>query len=261
MGAFGVLSVVCPLSFYAQNASPLMGQTGRCRAEMPGCLEHPSRAVYRSDEPMATIDTRALQSSATDLSAEQKRIVRALTECMTALEIAPDLYTVIGENQGPEYTVDTRVGRCTCPDASYRLDEGQPCKHELRVRYATGEREIPDWVDEDAIDPLLGMHLSPTESEPEGRSRPDESAEPETKVCLELLDTGGGWLVFEQQSTDRDTASDTERRLLGVYEVTDWDELLAAAGNLGYTRKGVTELPEYETIDAARDAATEGVFQ
>lgn len=239
----------------------MMGQTGCYGAEMPGCLEHPSRAVFWSDKPMATIDTGALQSSATDLSAEQKRIVRALTECMTALEIAPDLYTVIGENQGPEYTVDTRVGRCTCPDATYRLDEDRACKHELRVRYATGEREIPDWADEDEIDPLLGIHLSPTETEPDSPSRQDETAGQDPDVSLELVDTGGGWLVFEQQSPGRDTASDDERRLLGVYEVTDWDELLAAAENQGYTRKGVTELPEYETIADAREAAIEGVFR
>lgn len=238
-----------------------MGQTGRCRAEMPGCLEHPSRAVFWSDKPMATIDTGALQSSATDLSAEQKRIVRALTECMTALEIAPDLYTVIGENQGPEYTVDTRVGRCTCPDATYRLDDDQECKHQLRVRYATGEREIPDWVDEDAIDPLLGANITPAENNHRFHSRSDEPADPETEVSLELTDTGGGWLVFEQQSPEGDSPGDDERRLLGVYQVSDWDELLAAAEKRGYTKKGVTELPEFDTIDDAREAATEGVFQ
>lgn len=210
---------------------------------------------------MATIDAGALQSSATDLSAEQKRIVRALTECMTSLEIAPDLYSVIGENQGPEYTVDTRVGRCTCPDATYRLEDDQPCKHELRVRYATGEYEIPDWVDEDDIDPLFGMHLSPTEMDRDSSSRTDEDEDPETEVSLELVDTDGGWLVFELQSTERDSLIDVEKRLLGVYQVTDWDVLLAAAEKRGYTRKGVTELPEYETIDDAQEAATKGVFQ
>lgn len=238
-----------------------MGQTGRCRAKMPGCLEHPSRAVYWSDKPMGIIDAGALQSSATDLSAEQKRIVRALTECMTALEIAPDLYSVIGENQGPEYTVDTRVGRCTCPDATYRLEDDQSCKHELRVRYATGEFEIPDWVDEDDIDPLLGMHLSSTEDDTESHSDTDTGADSHVVESLEFVDTGGGWLVFEQRSIGWDTPSDVDRRLLGVYDVTDWDAVLATTEKRGYTKRGVTELPEYDTVADARDAASRGVFQ
>jgi len=86
------------------------------------------------------------------------RDVRALTEYMSVLLEGGDVYTVVGQNGGT-YTVDAREGRCTCPDAEYRLDDDEACKHERRVAFATGERAIPAWVDRDAIDPDLGRHV------------------------------------------------------------------------------------------------------
>lgn len=208
---------------------------------------------------MATINAGALQSSATDLSAEQKRIVRALTECMTALEIAPDLYTVIGENQGPEYTVDTRVGRCTCPDAKYRREEDQACKHELRVRFATRELEIPDWIDEEDVDPLLGQHVAPTETDGGTHTLPNVNRGRGEEESLELVDTGGGWLVFEQLTEERDTRTVVAKRLLGFYHVTDWDEVQEAVENRGHGTGAVLNLPEFETIADAQAAANRGM--
>ena len=90
-----------------------------------------------------------------------KRDVRALTEYMTVLQTAPDVYSVTTQS-GSEYTVDRRDGRCACPDAEYNLDDGEQCKHGIRVAYATGERAIPAWVDTDAVDEQLGMHVDGT---------------------------------------------------------------------------------------------------
>ncbi len=36
------------------------------------------------------------------------------------------------------------------------------CKHAARVAYATGTREIPPWVDTDAVDAMLGEHVDAT---------------------------------------------------------------------------------------------------
>lgn len=90
------------------------------------------------------------------------RDVRALTECMTVLQEAPGLYTVIGENHGEEdrdaseYTVDLNDWRCSCPDSTYRQVH---CKHIRRCEFATGARPIPPEVDRDDVDPLLGDHV------------------------------------------------------------------------------------------------------
>lgn len=86
------------------------------------------------------------------------RDVRALNECMTAIPIAeaPGLYDVTHERT---YRVDTRHGSCECKDARYRDPEGG-CKHVRRARFAAGEREIPEWVNDDAVDPQLGEQIA-----------------------------------------------------------------------------------------------------
>jgi len=94
-----------------------------------------------------------------------KRAIRALTEKMTVLpdtgrvNDADDLYLVVSES-GSEYLVDAREGACDCPDARHNLTADESCKHERRVRYATGETLIPAWTNADAIDPQLGTHTS-----------------------------------------------------------------------------------------------------
>jgi hypothetical protein len=88
----------------------------------------------------------------TDGIAERDR--RALTECMTVLPEGGDMYTVVGENDST-YQVDTRGGRCTCPDHEHR---DVHCKHIRRATFATGQRPIPPQIDRDAVDDLLGEH-------------------------------------------------------------------------------------------------------
>jgi len=73
----------------------------------------------------------------------EPRTERALTECMTVLPDAPDLFTV-GENGNESYTVDARAGVCSCPDFQYREPAGG-CKHVRRVVFATAERPVPSY--------------------------------------------------------------------------------------------------------------------
>ena len=88
----------------------------------------------------------------------EDRDVRALTEYMTVLPLAGDVYSVTTQS-GSEYRVDAREGRCTCPDHQYREVK---CKHCRRVTFATGERPIPAWVDTDEVDAQLGQHVDRT---------------------------------------------------------------------------------------------------
>ena len=85
-----------------------------------------------------------------------ERDVRALQERMGVLPGAGDVYTVVGQNENGEYTVDVRRGRCSCPDHEYR---DARCKHIRRVKFATGRRPIPADVARDDVDELLGEHL------------------------------------------------------------------------------------------------------
>lgn len=87
---------------------------------------------------------------------------RALSQYLTVLEDgnerarrAPGLYTVTSES-GETYLVDPELPACECPDHTYR---DRLCKHIRRVRFATGRREVPEYVDEDDVDPQLGLHI------------------------------------------------------------------------------------------------------
>ena len=88
-----------------------------------------------------------------------ERDSRALEQYLTVLpntgraKGAADLYLVVSQS-GREYLVDSRAERCTCPDHEYRSAR---CKHLRRVAFATGERPIPDGVED--VDPQLGEHV------------------------------------------------------------------------------------------------------
>ena len=111
---------------------------------------------------MQTNDTAALERAVTDGSTDlQKRDVRALTEYMTVLPLGGELYSVTTQS-GSEYSVDALEARCTCPDKQHNLEDGELCKHERRVRFATGKWVIPGWADTEAIDSQLGEHVSGT---------------------------------------------------------------------------------------------------
>jgi len=108
---------------------------------------------------MSKFDAAAGESSATDGCTDLKqRDVRALTEYMTTLPLGGNVYSVTTQS-GSEYRVDAVQGRCTCPDKQYNLEDGELCKHERRVRFATGQWAIPAWVDADEVDAQLGEHV------------------------------------------------------------------------------------------------------
>ncbi|WP_202614569.1 hypothetical protein [Halostella litorea] len=111
---------------------------------------------------MTDYNTAEGESSVTDERTElEKRDVRALTEYMTVLPQGGDIYEVVSES-GNSYSVDGIEGRCTCPDKQYNLEDGEMCKHERRVRFATGQWAVPAWTDPDAIDPQLGDQVTGT---------------------------------------------------------------------------------------------------
>jgi len=114
---------------------------------------------------MASADNAATATvEPTENTRLDDREVRALTEVMTALDSvgdvrgADEMYYVVSHS-GKQYTVDARSGACTCPDAEYNLGPDEPCKHAERVAFATGEKEIPAWVDPDDIDDQFGQHV------------------------------------------------------------------------------------------------------
>ena len=87
---------------------------------------------------------------------------RALAEYLTVLEdgdvrarSAPSLYTVTSES-GTTYLVDAELPACECADHEYR---DRICKHIRRVEFATGRRDVPDFVDDAAVDEQLGLHV------------------------------------------------------------------------------------------------------
>jgi len=85
---------------------------------------------------------------------------RALTEAMTVLPDAPGMYVVVS-GSGSEYVVDARGGACTCPDARYR---DRTCKHQRRVAYELGERDLPDWADHSSLDAHFREFVTPSEN-------------------------------------------------------------------------------------------------
>lgn len=122
----------------------------------------------------------------TDSSTElEQRDVRALTECMSVLPEGGDIYTVVGEN-GATYRVDSREGRCTCPDHKHREAR---CKHLRRVAYATGEMTIPEWCNVNAVDSHIGEHTDAT-----------------PKVAA----TDGGMATVEGDAVDTEDDTDTD---------------------------------------------------
>ncbi|GCF15924.1 hypothetical protein Harman_38590 [Haloarcula mannanilytica] len=107
-------------------------------------------------------DTGSIDTSDIEEAAPNSRTVSALTEVMTVLDSigrarnADDLF-LVNSGSGSEYLVDTRTGSCECKWKQY--NPTKECKHQKRVAFATGERPIPQWVDDEALDDQFGMHV------------------------------------------------------------------------------------------------------
>ncbi|MBX0297202.1 hypothetical protein [Haloarcula nitratireducens] len=110
---------------------------------------------------------------ASNHAAVDDRTVAALTEVMSVLDSvgrvrnAPGLYLVVSSS-GSEYLVDMAEGRCECPDDSHR--PSVTCTHRRRVEFVIGERPIPEWANQDALDDQFGLHVDadPTRAVPDG---------------------------------------------------------------------------------------------
>ncbi|GGM51978.1 SWIM zinc finger family protein [Haloarcula argentinensis] len=114
-------------------------------------------ATAESSSDTASIDESEIAEASTN-----SRTVSALTEVMTVMDSvgrarnADDLF-LVNSGSGSEYLVDTRTESCECPWKQY--NPGKECKHQKRVPFATGERPIPQWVDDDALDDQFGLHV------------------------------------------------------------------------------------------------------
>jgi len=203
------------------------------------------------------MSTNATPSQESDGSIElDDRDVRAITEYMTVLAEGGDIYTVVGENGGGEYQVDSRKGRCTCPDHQHRAAR---CKHIRRVAFATGEEAIPAWVDRDTVDEQLGEHV-------DGEVRfaaadggviaadtttddTDEGDLPSDPAAVAVADTGSGLLVFAAETEHRAPLGrevQTAKELIGFAGVDDWAAIRDALRARGLGVGAVTNLPTFE---------------
>lgn len=109
-------------------------------------------------EPRSADEPTEVESTDVD-----DRTQRVHTEYTNVLPEGVELFTVVGENH-PErdqgaYTVDLRLGRCSCADSKYREPVGA-CKHVRRVEFATGPKPVPAGVSPgDVADEFGGKHL------------------------------------------------------------------------------------------------------
>ena len=95
-------------------------------------------------------------------------LLRALREPMFVCVDHPDArgdHEVVVYNEDREYTVNVDVGHCTCPAQQYHHGPGEPCKHRVRAQLALGEREIPEWVQMEAVDISLRKRLEEMEGQ------------------------------------------------------------------------------------------------
>lgn len=81
------------------------------------------------------------------------RDVRALQEHMDVYPDDPAAgpTEVAVYNRGQRYLVNPEAGWCSCDDVYYNNPEGG-CKHQRRVAFERGDREIPSWANRAAID-------------------------------------------------------------------------------------------------------------
>jgi len=88
-----------------------------------------------------------------DVEQLSDRDVRALTEQMDIYADDPETTSeeIAIYNKGTRHIINPVVGFCDCKDMEYRQPEGG-CKHLRRYEFELGGRDIPQWVDMDALD-------------------------------------------------------------------------------------------------------------
>ena len=115
------------------------------------------------------------------MTAASSRSLRAVSEYMSVVREAPDLYTVVSES-GREYTVDLRDDpACTCRDFQYR-PEVDECKHVLRARLETGRADV------DRIKGRLALAAIDAEEEAEALERASEAVRSDARRIHRAVD-------------------------------------------------------------------------
>jgi hypothetical protein len=126
---------------------------------------------------------RRNSDSSIESAADRDR--RALEECMSVLPQGGDIYEVVSQS-GASYRVDTRAGRCTCPDHEHR---DVRCKHIRRARFADGQRPIPPQIEPDDVDDQLGEHTDDDAYQlvPDGGTDAEAGDPDPVEECLERI--------------------------------------------------------------------------
>ena len=134
------------------------------------------------------------------MTATSSRPLRAVSEYMSVVREAPDLYTVVSES-GREYTVDLRDDpACTCRDFQYR-QEVTECKHILRARLETGRADV------DQIKGRLALAAIDAEEEAEQLERASEAVRSDARRirrAVERLEELAGEAHVEERSDEAD---------------------------------------------------------
>lgn len=89
-------------------------------------------------------------------------LFRALREPMFVYEDHPDTWgdhEVVVFNEDREYIVNIEAENCSCPALKYHHDADENCKHIMRAQLALGERDVPGWVNMEAVDDQLRRRL------------------------------------------------------------------------------------------------------
>ena len=198
-------------------------------------------------------DSRTLKSpqTADAPTTIDRRDADALTRTMTVLDDvdagddelpavagARDRYLVVSDS-GREYVVDARRGRCSCPDHEYRNTR---CIHLRRVAFATGERELPNWADDDAVDDALGQHVQRVATD--GGTIDDDQRDP----VVDGIETD----LSETPTLDEGETATIEVTLDGVHLSTVSDGVIHPA-------KSDLDAGEYEPIGAISRAVERAV--
>ena len=89
-------------------------------------------------------------------------LFRALREPMLVYEDHPDTrgeHEIVVYSESREYLVNIDVEFCPCPAFMYHCEDDEDCKHLQRAKLALGERDVPEWVNMDAVDGELRRRL------------------------------------------------------------------------------------------------------
>jgi len=169
-------------------------------------------------------------NDADDVEQLSDRDVRALTEHMDIYADDPDTTSeeVAVYNRGTRHIIN--------PLMHYRQPDGG-CKHLRRYEFEDGARDIPAWVQTDALDQSVGAPTADTAAQPAIA----DGGMVHARDALEAEAVDGGHLVWDH---DIDKVG---KRLAGFAEVSDWDAIRSELVKRGL---GVGAIHHKEVYDA-----------